>query len=116
MCSSVSIKSSRNETYHNFRTAYVQLNKSSFVLNPDLFRVEKAPDITMWKAGINDGLQEFGTYNPPGPSEPGMLNRVSSKRNCILGDHSIHKLTFHLSLVDNQALYKEHMGMACLSA
>ena len=102
--------------FHNFRTAYVQLNESSFVLNPDLFRVEKAPDITMWKAGINDGLQEFGTYNPPGPSEPGMLNRVSSKRNCILGDHSIHKLTFHLSLVDNQALYKEHMGMACLSA
>ena len=57
----------------------MELNESSYALKPDLFRVEKAPDITMWIAGVNDGLQELATYNPPGPTQPGMLNKVSSK-------------------------------------
>ena len=68
----------QKSTYHNFRTAHIQLNESSYILNPDVFRVEKAPDITMWVAGINDGLQEFCTYNPPGPTEPGLFNQVNS--------------------------------------
>ena len=51
----------------------MELNESSYALKPDLFRVEKAPDITMWIAGVNDGLQELATYNPPGPTQPGML-------------------------------------------
>ena len=57
-------------------TALVRLNESSFSSHPEMFRVDKAPDITLYMATVNDGLQEWATYNPPGPSMPGLLNMV----------------------------------------
>ena len=57
-------------------TALVRLNESSFSSHPEMFKVDKAPDITLYMATVNDGLQEWATYNPPGPSMPGLLNMV----------------------------------------
>ena len=57
-------------------TALVRLNESLFSSYPDMFKVDKAPDITLYMAKVNDGLQEWATYNPPGPSMPGLLNMV----------------------------------------
>ena len=66
--------------YQSYETlngkAFVQLNESSYSSHPDMFKVDKAPDITLYMATANDGLQEWATYNPPGPSMPGLLNMV----------------------------------------
>ena len=64
--------------YKYFRTAYVNLDESSYSLHPDLFKVHKYPDMRLFFDGINQGLQEFATYNPPGPTKPGALNPVST--------------------------------------
>ena len=60
------------------RTAEIQLNESSYSLHPDLFKVHKYPDMRLSFGGINQGLQEFATYHPPGPTMPGLANPVSS--------------------------------------
>ena len=61
-----------------FRTAHIELNESSYSLHPDLFKVHRYPDLRLFYDGINHGLQEFATYNPPGPTKPGALNPVSA--------------------------------------
>ena len=59
------------------RTAFVDLNESSYSLNPKLFKVHKYPDLNLLM-NVRDGLQEFATYTPPGPTQPGAANSVSS--------------------------------------
>ena len=61
----------------NFRTAFIHLNESSYSLHPKLFRVHKYPDLNLVFHGRQDGLQEFATYNPPGPTKPGAGSPVS---------------------------------------
>ena len=89
--------------YQSYETsngkALVQLNESSFSSHPDMFRVDKAPDITLYMASANDGLQEWATYNPPGPSMPGLLNMVYSKAAIIIFDIT----SVILSSVDNSS-------------
>ena len=63
----------------NFRTAFILLNESSFSLHPDLFVVGKLPDITLWQMGVSDGLQEWATYNPPGPTKPSVASTSSAR-------------------------------------
>ena len=61
-----------------FRTENIYLNDSSYSLHPNLFKVYKYPDVNLAQTDIHDGLQEFATYNPPGPTKPGQFNAVSS--------------------------------------
>ena len=61
-----------------FRTKNIYLNKSSYSLHPNLFKVYKYLDVNLLHKSIYDGLQEFATYNPPGPTNPGKFNAVSS--------------------------------------
>ena len=78
---------------HNFRTAYIQMNASSYSLHPNLFRVEFFPDVTMLAGmGINDSLQEVATYDPPGPTKPGFLNMVCTidKYNLIIQQFTVN--------------------------
>ena len=60
------------------RTAHIQLNESSYSFHPDLFKVHKYPDLRFLFDGINQGLQEFASYHPPGPTKPGAVNPVSA--------------------------------------
>ena len=58
------------------RTSTIDLNNSTYSLHPNLFKVHKYPDLSLYMKG-NDGLQEFATYNPPGPTQPGADSKVS---------------------------------------
>ena len=55
----------------------IYLNKSTYSLHPALFEVHKYPDLSLWMIYTYDGLQEFATYNPPGPTKPGADSKVS---------------------------------------
>ena len=67
-----------------FRTAYIYLDQSSYSLHPDLFKVHKYPDMRLFFDGINQGLQEFATYNPPGPTKPGGSNPVCTLNEKVI--------------------------------
>ena len=63
--------------FEHFRTVYIKLNESSYSLHPNIFAVGRYPDLTLWSRGtLIDGLQEWATYNPPGPTKPGTMNLV----------------------------------------
>ena len=60
------------------RTSTIDLNNSTYSLHPNLFKVHKYPDLGLFmNNGRGDGLQEFATYNPPGPTKPGADSKVS---------------------------------------
>ena len=67
-----------------FRTDNIKLDESSYSLHPDLFKVHKYPDMRLLLDGVNQGLQEFATYNPPGPTKPGALNPVSAFKEYVI--------------------------------
>ena len=64
--------------YALFRRSRIYLNESSFSHHLKLFQVHKYIDLGLQMGGRHDGLQEFATYTPPGPSQPGAINPVSS--------------------------------------
>ena len=74
--------------FKNFRTALIQLNESLYSLHPNLFVVGKLPDMILWQMGVNDGLQEWATYNPPGPTKPSVVS-TSSVRLFIININSL---------------------------
>ena len=55
---------------------YIKVNESSYSTHPNLLNVDFCPDLTLWFTGTNDSLQEYATYNPPGPTKPGLLHMV----------------------------------------
>ena len=59
-----------------YRTSLIHLNESSYEFRPDIFRVGKCQNMALMTYGIHDGLQEYATYDPPGPTKPGWYNRV----------------------------------------
>ena len=63
--------------FEHFRTVYIKLNESSYTFHPNIFGVGMVPDLTLWTGGTIDGLQEWATYNPPGPTKPGAKNPVT---------------------------------------
>ena len=46
--------------------------------------MHKYPDMRLFFDGINQGLQEFATYNPPGPTKPGALDPVSTPNEKVI--------------------------------
>ena len=41
-------------------------------MHPDMFSTMVIPDFALWIARIHDGIQQCATYNPPGPTTPGL--------------------------------------------
>ena len=65
-----------------------------------MFTVSMCPDLVLFFGGRKDGLQEWATYNPPGPTKPGPLNQVT---------HSLMLIThiYHFEL--NQVTHSTHV-------
>ena len=54
------------------RRRHILLNESNYDMYPDMFSTMVIDDLTLYWTSIGDGIQHCATYNPPGPSTPGL--------------------------------------------
>ena len=69
-----------NEYHNNFTyrgSSHIFLNNSNYDLHPDVVSTLMTPNLALYlMRGIRDGIQECVTYNPPGPTTPGVFYPV----------------------------------------